>query len=135
MKVIPLLWQMRAAVSNDGRIAKFFLTFKGGQHSAFAIPFHKAGLFIKAIRSTIAMMSDRLAAQKPDATAEIAEGLGQALTVKNIVSGKDAETEEKLLWIETVESGPFAFRLTPDAADMLADVVRPDGQGDMHNAA
>jgi hypothetical protein len=33
---------MRGAVSNDGRIAKFFLTFKGGQHSAFAIPFHKA---------------------------------------------------------------------------------------------
>src|SRR3954449_10482047 len=79
MKVVPLLWQMRAAVSSDGRIAKFFLTFKGGQHSAFAMPFHKAGLFIKAIRSTIAMMSDRMAAApKPDAIAEITEGLGHA---------------------------------------------------------
>src|SRR5215203_4588539 len=44
MKVVPLVWQMRAAVSGDGRIAKFFLTFKGGQHSAFAVPFHKTGL-------------------------------------------------------------------------------------------
>ena len=77
MKVVPLLWQMRAAVSNDGRIAKFFLTFKGGQHSAFAVPFHKAGLFLKAIRGTLAMMSDRMAtAPKPDGIAEITEGLG-----------------------------------------------------------
>jgi len=122
---------MRAAVSKDGRVAKFFLTFKGGQHSAFSVPFHKVGLFLKAIRSTIAMMSDRLAAQGPHATAEIAEGLGQALSVRNIVSGKDAETGEK----ETVESGPFAFRLTPDAAHKLADVVRRDRGGDVHDAA
>src|SRR6476620_7727399 len=99
MKPVPLLWQMRAAVSRDGRIAKFFLTFKGGQHSAFAVPFHKAGLFLNAIKSTIAMMSDRMAAQEPDATSEITEGLGHALTVKTIASGRAAETGEKLLWI------------------------------------
>jgi hypothetical protein len=61
--------------------------------------------------------------------------LSQALSVKNIVSGRDGETGEKLLWIETVESGPFAFRLTPDAAGMLADVVRPDVRGGIHSAA
>ena len=126
---------MRAAVSRDGRIAKFFLTFKGGQHSAFAVPFHKAGLFLKAIRSTIAMMSDRMAAQKSDATAAIEEGLAHALSVKTIASGRDAETGEKLLWIETVEGGPFAFRLTSEAAGMLADVVRTDGGSDIHHAA
>lgn len=124
MKQVPLLWQMRAAVSKDGRVAKFFLTFKGGQNTAFAIPFHKMGLFMRAVSSTLGAMADRLDASK---TAEIAEGLAQLkpLSIKTVAYGRDAESGERLLWIETTESGPFAFRLTRDAAIALADVSQP----------
>ena len=134
MKIIPHLWQMRAAISSDGRLARFFLTFKGGQHSAFALPFHKIGSFLRAVRNVAAAMSERLAAQQPSATAEVAEGLGNALTVKTVASGRDAETGEKLLWIETEESGPFAFRLNSETANLLAEVVRSDTE-DAHDAA
>ncbi len=51
LKPVPSLHKMRSLVSDDGRIAQFFLLFKGGQNAGFSIPFHKIGLFITAIKN------------------------------------------------------------------------------------
>lgn len=126
MKVVPPLVKMRAQVSDDGRVARFFLLFNGGLNSAFTVPFHKAGLFLRAIRNTVATMANRLAVNEADAAAEISEGLAEALSIKAVASGRN-ETGDRLLWIETVESGAFAFRLSEDAVEMLIDVVCQSG--------
>ena len=126
MKTIPPLLKMRAQVSEDGRVARFFLLFNGGLHSSFSIPFHNAGLFQRAISNTITTMAGRVAAHDAAAAAEISEGLAEGLSVKAVASGRD-ESGERLLWIETVESGAFAFRLTHDAAEMLIDIVSQNG--------
>ena len=67
-----------------------------------------------------------VAAHDAQAAAEISEGLAEALSVKAVASGRN-EAGERLLLIETVESGAFAFRLTHDAAEMLIDIVCQNG--------
>ena len=57
---------------------------------------------------------------------EIAEGLAEAVTVKSVASGRDAETGDRLLWVETNDSGVFAFRLNREATEMMADALRDD---------
>jgi hypothetical protein len=123
VKAVPPLLQMRAQISDDGRVVRFHLLFKGGLNSAFAIPFNKIGLFLKAIRNTVAAMAARLAVHDASAAAEISEGLADPLSIKTVASGRNPETGERLLWIETVEGGPFAFRLSSDIMEMLKDIV------------
>jgi hypothetical protein len=50
----------------------------------------------------------------------------QAVTVKSVASGRDAETGDRLLWVETNDSGVFAFRLNREATEMMADALRDD---------
>jgi hypothetical protein len=128
MKVVPPLLKMRAQISDDGRVARFFLLFNGGLNSAFAVPFHKAGLFLRAVRNTVATMATRLAANEADTAAEISEGLAEALSIKAVASGRN-DAGERLLWIETVESGAFAFRLSHEAVEMLMETVCQNGGG------
>jgi enoyl-[acyl-carrier-protein] reductase (NADH) len=123
MKVVPPLVRLRSQISSDGRVAKFFLMFQGGQHSAFALPYNKMGLFAASIEGVIRVMSRRLAAHEQTSAAEICAGLTAALDVKAISVGEDRDTREKLLWIESSESGPFAFRMNQQAAQMLLEAL------------
>ena len=99
MKPVPGLEKMRTVVSDDGRVARFYLMFKGGQHSAFALSFSKIGLLLTAVRSTIATMSARLSDKRHEAAAdaEISEGLAEALAVKSIVPGRNEVGENFLI--------------------------------------
>lgn len=133
MKFVPPLDRMRTIVSEDGRVVRFFLMFKGGQHSAFAIHFNKVGLFLRAINNTMGTMSARLSRDPEAASVEIIDGLAEALVVTAVAAGRN-EAGEKLLWIETNDSGAFSFRLTDEARVMLADAVQED-VGECENAA
>jgi hypothetical protein len=121
---------MRTIVSEDGRWARFFLLFTTGQNTAFSIPFRKIGLLLKALKTVIRTMADRIAARGPFSTEEVAEGLAEPITVKAIESGRDADTGDKLLWIETADSGVFAFRLSGPVKEVLADALNEDETGD-----
>jgi hypothetical protein len=126
----PPLLKMRTIVSEDGRWARFFLLFTTGQNTAFSIPFNKIGLLLKAVKTVIKTMADRIAARGAFSTEEVAEGLAEPITVKAIESGRDADTGDKLLWIETTDSGVFAFRLSGPAKEALADALHEDEPGD-----
>jgi hypothetical protein len=126
----PPLLKMRTLVSEDGRWARFFLLFTTGQNTAFSIPFNKIGLLLKAVKTVIKMMADRIAARGAFSTEEVAEGLAEPITIKAIESGRDADTGDKLLWIETTDSGVFAFRLSGPAKEALADALHEDETGD-----
>jgi hypothetical protein len=120
----PPLLKMRSVVSEDGRLARFFLLFKTGQNAAFSLPFRDIGLFLKAVKSVIRTMADRIAARGAFSSVEIANGLAEAVTVKSLASGRDAETGDQLLWVETTDSGVFSFRLDEEATEMLIDALR-----------
>jgi hypothetical protein len=122
----PPLLKMRSNVSDDGRWARFFLLFTTGQNTAFSLPFNKIGLFLKAVKAVIRTMADRIAARGAFSREEISEGLAEAVTVKSVASGRDAETGDKLLWLETVDSGVFAFRLDGETREMVTDALRDD---------
>lgn len=122
MKPVPPLERMKTIISDDGRVVRFFLVFKGGQQSAFALHFSKIGLFLRAVRSTLGTMSAR---HREAATVEMVDGLTEALTVKAVATGRN-EAGQKLLWIETCDSGAFSFRLTDEARVLLADAVHED---------
>jgi hypothetical protein len=107
-------------------MGSFFLLFTTGQNTAFSIPFSKIGLFLKAVKTVIRTMADRIAARGAFSTEEIAAGLAEPITVKAIESGRDADTGDKLLWIETTDSGVFAFRLSGPAKEALADALHED---------
>ena len=124
----PPLLKMRSIVSEDGRWARFFLLFKTGQNAAFSLPFSDIGLFLKAVRSVISTMTDRIAARGGFSSAQIADGLAEAVTVKAVASGRDAETGDRLLWVETSDSGVFTFRLDQAATELLADAIRDDNE-------
>ena len=120
----PPLLKMRSVVSEDGRWARFFLLFKTGQNAAFSLPFNTIGLYLKAVKNVIRTMSDRIAARGAFSKAEIADGLVEAVTVKAVASGQDTETGDRLLWVETTDSGVFSFRLDEEATEMLIDALR-----------
>jgi hypothetical protein len=122
----PPLLKMRSIVSEDGRWARFFLLFKTGQNAAFSLPFSDIGLFLKAVKSVIKTMTDRIAARGAFSSAEIADGLAEAVSVKSVASGRDATTGDRLLWVETDNSGVFAFRLNREATEMVAEALRDD---------
>src|SRR5262245_66231962 len=107
----PPLIRMRSVVSDDGRSVRFFLLFQTGQNSAFSLPFSKIGLFYNAVRNVVGTMGQRVAARGGSDAAEISEGLADAVTVKAVATGRDAESGDKVLWIGTAASGPFASRL------------------------
>jgi hypothetical protein len=71
-------------------------------------------------------MADRIAARGAFSSAEIADGLAEAVTVKSVASGRDADTGDRLLWVETTDSGVFAFRLNEQAVEMFTDALRGD---------
>ena len=98
--------------------------YKGGQHTAFALQFHKVGLFINALKAVVGQMRERLFAQQANGAAEMAEGLAAAGEVCAVGSGRDAESGEALLWLETIDSGSFSFRLNDRAISELAEAVR-----------
>jgi hypothetical protein len=122
----PPLLKMRSVVSDDGRWARFFLLFKTGQNAAFSLPFNTIGLYLKAIKNVIRTMADRIAARGAFSSAEIADGLVEAVTVKAVASGRDAETGDRLLWVETIDSGVFTFRLDHETTEMFTDAIRDD---------
>jgi hypothetical protein len=122
----PPLLKMRSIVSEDGRWARFFLLFTSGQNAAFSVPFNKIGLFLKAVKSVISTMVDRIAARGALSSAELVEGLAEPLSVTGIESGRDADTGEKLLWVETADSGVFAFRLSGQMTETLKDALREE---------
>jgi hypothetical protein len=122
----PPLLKMRSVVSDDGRWARFFLLFKTGQNAAFSLPFNTIGLYLKAVKNVIRTMADRIAARGAFSSAEIADGLAEAVTVKSVASGRDADTGDRLLWVETTDSGVFAFRLNEQAVEMFTDALRGD---------
>jgi hypothetical protein len=111
----PHLLKMRTLVSEDGRWARFFLLFTIGQNTAFSIPFSKIGLLLKMVKTVIRTM----AARGAFSSEEVAEGLAEPITVKGIESGRDADTGDKLPWIETTDSGVFAFRLSGPVKEAL----------------
>jgi len=121
--ITPPLLKMRSIVSEDGRWARFFLLFTSGQNAAFSLPFNKIGLFLRAVKSVIATMVHRIAASGA-ISAELAEGLAEPLSVTGIESGRDVDTGEKLLWVETADSGVFAFRLSGQVTETLKDALR-----------
>ncbi len=125
----PPLLKMRTIISEDGRWARFFLLFTGGQNSAFAIPFSKIGLFLNAVKNIIRSMADRIAARGAFSTEEVAEGLSEPVPVKGIQSGRDEGTGEKLLWVETTDSGVFAFRLSGELTETLRDALHDEEVG------
>ena len=45
---------------------------------------------------------------------------------KAVASGRDAETGDRLLWVETTDSGVFTFRLDHGATEMFTDALRDD---------
>jgi hypothetical protein len=124
----PPLSKMRTIVSEDGRLARFFLLFKTGQNAAFSLPFNDIGLFLRAVKNVIRTMADRISARGAFSSAEIADGLADALTVKVVASGRDANTGDRLLWIETTDCGVFTFRLNREATEMVADALRDDDE-------
>ena len=126
MKNTPPLLKMRSIVSEDGRLARFFLLLRSGQNAAFSLPFNKIGLFLRAVKSVIATMAHRIAASGALSSAELAEGLAEPLSVTGIESGRDVDTGEKLLWVETADSGVFAFRLSGQVTETLKDALRED---------
>ena len=125
---------MRSVVSDDGRSVRFFLLFQTGQNSAFSLPFNKIGLFYNAIKNVVGQMGQRVAVRGGSDAAEISEGLADAVTVKAVASGRDADTGDKLLWIETSDGGPFAFRLNAEATEMLAEALREDEDANLNAA-
>ena len=122
----PPLLKMRSVVSEDGRWARFFLLFKTGQNAAFSLPFSDIGLFLKAVKSVTRTMTDRVAARGEFSSAEIADGLAEAVTVKSVARGRDTETGDRLLWVETNDSGVFSLQLSREATEMVADALRDD---------
>jgi hypothetical protein len=130
----PPLIKMRSVVSDDGRSVRFFLLFQTGQNSAFSLPFNKIGLFYSAIKNVVGQMGQRVAARGGSDAAEISEELADAVTVKAVASGRDADTGDKLLWIETADGGPFAFRLNAEATEMLAEALREDEDASLNAA-
>jgi hypothetical protein len=126
----PPLLKMRALVSEDGRWARFFLLFATGQNTAFSIPFSKIGLLLKVVKTVIRTMADRIAARGAFSSEEVAEGLAEPITVNGIESGRDADTGDKLLWIETTDSGVLAFRLSEPVKEALADALHENETGD-----
>ena len=130
----PPLIKMRSVVSDDGRSVRFFLLFQTGQNSAFSLPFNKIGLFYNAIKNVVGQMGQRVAVRGGSDAAEISEGLADAVTVKAVASGRDADTGDKLLWIETSDGGPFAFRLNAEATEMRAEALREDEDANLNAA-
>jgi hypothetical protein len=112
----------------DGLV--FSCCLRPGQNTAFSIPFNKIGLLLKVVKTVIKTMADRIAARGAFGTEEVAEGLSEPITIKGIESGRDADTDDKLLWIETTDSGVFAFRLSGPVKEALADALHDDEPGD-----
>lgn len=67
-------------------------------------------------------MRERLAPQAN--AAETIVGLSDSAVVNAVAVGNDAQSGDALLWIETAESGPFSFQLSPQALDMFCDALR-----------
>jgi hypothetical protein len=131
MKKIPTppLLKMRTIVSEDGRWARFFLLFTTGQNTAFAIPFSKVGLLLNAVKNVIRSMADRIATRGAFSTEEVAEGLSEPIPVKRVQSGRDEATGEKLLWIETTDSGVFPLRLNGEVTETLREALQDEEVG------
>lgn len=133
MKTVPLLDKMRTVVSDDGRIAKFFLMFKGGQHAAFYLQFSKIGLLINAIRNVARVMHIRIERADEVHAAEAAQGMSDAATVVAIGAGRDAESGNRVICLETADNGSFSFNLSPEMSESLLETLR--GQGGREHAA
>jgi hypothetical protein len=125
----PPLLKMRTMISEDGRWARFFMLFTSGQNTAFSIPFSKIGLFLNVIKSVIRSMAHRIAARGAFSSEEVAEGLSEPICVKGVESGRDGDTGEKLLWVETDDSGVFAFRLNDEVKKTLRDALDDEEVG------
>jgi hypothetical protein len=76
-------------------------------------------------------MTDRIAARGGFSSAQIADGLAEAVTVKAVASGRDAETGDRLLWVETSDSGVFTFRLDQAATELLADAIHDEEEQEL----
>jgi hypothetical protein len=119
MKPIFGLLRLRTAASDDSRIARFYLLLKGGQNFAFTVPFSKLGLLIKSLKEITFQMASKLMKSNVNEQLEIMEGLADPMTIASITSGRDEATGDKLLWLETVSDGSFAFHLTKAIQDDL----------------
>ena len=134
MKLVPSLEKMRSVISDDGRVARFFLLFNGGQNSAFALHYSKMALLLGAIKNTIRTMSARLRSHNESAAAEMSEILAAPQTVETVVTGRD-ESGEAILLIETSDSGSLSLRLTSEARGMLQDALQSDRRDSEEHAA
>ena len=127
MKALLPLLKLRSVISSDGRIAQFFLLFKGGQNAAFTIPFAKIGLLIRAMKGVASTMRSRLFVNENAASSEIRDGLSEALVIQAVAVSFNPETGERLLWIETADSGAFSFRLNERASHTLIEAFAEAG--------
>ena len=66
-------------------------------------------------------MNDRIAARGEFSSAEIADGLAEAVPVKSVASGRDANTGDRLLWVKTAVRIPLNREATAMVADALRD--------------
>jgi hypothetical protein len=124
VRQVQPLQKMRSVISTDGRLAQFFLLFRGGQHTAFSVPHHKMGLFIQAVKGVVKTMQGRLAKFPEANAAETMAGLADPAPVCGVVSGTDATTGDTLLQLETTDSGTFSFQLDQSAKETLAATLQ-----------
>ena len=124
MKVTaPALVRIRYFLSHDARFAQFLLTNKAGQNFSFTVPFGEIGVLIGSIQKAARAMAAHLHKKEERSRAAIASALSTAPAVTAVALGRDAETGDTLLWVETTEGGGAAYRLGDDSFKLLDNAL------------
>jgi hypothetical protein len=119
----PRLARIRSFFSIDGQFAEFYILNKKGASLSFTIPFAELGLLMAAFQKAARQMGERLNANGHASAAQVAEGLANAAPVTAVAMGKDADSGDALLWLETTEAGPLSVRLTSEMLPELRRVI------------
>jgi hypothetical protein len=106
-------------VSDDGQVVQFHFLNRTGANLLFTVSFSEIGVLLKSIQHSAKKMSDRLVANGKAAEDQVAQGLANATTVSAVALGKDSDTGDALLWVETADQGPMSFRMSEDMIEEL----------------
>jgi hypothetical protein len=122
--------KLNTLIFDQGSLARFTVVVKTGHHLQFTIKYGEMGSLIQSFIDAARTMKERIHAAGDTFAAKVAaDSLSQPAEVSAVALGRDAGSEDTVLWIETSGSGAFPLRLSGSALIALREAL------DEHEAA
>src|SRR4028119_885657 len=94
--------KLNTQISDKGSMARFTVVVKAGQHLQFTVKYGEMGALIQSLLEAARTMRERVQASGGTFSEKVAtESLSRPAEVSAVALGRDAESGDTLLWIET----------------------------------